>query len=117
VTWGEHVRKKRLELGLLQKEVASEVGVDETTVYKWEAGRANPAVRSIPRIIHFLGYAPYDPGASLGEKLRARRQALGLSQKQFARELGVNESTVVRWEKGKRRPCGRLVKAFLAGLG
>jgi len=95
VTWGEHIRKKRLELGLFQKDVAREVQVHQTTVYNWEAGKANPAVRSIPRIIRFLGYAPYDPGASVGEKIRARRQALGLSQEQFAQAVGVDESTVV----------------------
>lgn len=31
-TLGEHLRKRRLELGLLQKEVAKRLNVDESTV-------------------------------------------------------------------------------------
>jgi DNA-binding XRE family transcriptional regulator len=47
-----------LDLGLLQKEVAAQIGVDEATIYNWEANRNQPAVRLIPRIIQFLGYGP-----------------------------------------------------------
>jgi DNA-binding XRE family transcriptional regulator len=35
---GDHLRKRRLDLGLHQREVAVRIGVDKTTVYKWEAG-------------------------------------------------------------------------------
>jgi transcriptional regulator with XRE-family HTH domain len=36
------------------------------------------------------------------EELVKRRNALGLSAPALAREVGVSESTVWRWEKGKR---------------
>jgi len=32
-TLGDHLRKRRLDLNLLQKEVAEIIGVDETTIY------------------------------------------------------------------------------------
>jgi DNA-binding XRE family transcriptional regulator len=35
---GDHVRKRRLDLGLLQRDVALRIGVDKTTVFNWEAG-------------------------------------------------------------------------------
>lgn len=35
-------------------------------------------------------------------ELRAHRRALGLSQLQLARALGVDHSTVFRWEQGTR---------------
>jgi transcriptional regulator with XRE-family HTH domain len=44
------------------------------------------------------------------------RTALGLSQKEAARRLGVDSSTLARWERGERRPAGVLlnqVKRFL----
>src|SRR5215467_7944704 len=41
-TLGDHIRKKRLELGLLQKEVASRMGVDAESIYRWETNRASP---------------------------------------------------------------------------
>jgi hypothetical protein len=33
-TLGDHIRKKRLDLGLFQKEVASRIGVDAESVYR-----------------------------------------------------------------------------------
>ncbi len=103
-TLGDHIRKKRLDLGLLQKQVAARIGVAESTVYLWETNRVLPEVRSMPGIINFLGYAPYDPGWSLGQRLKAIRSALGLSQGEFARRVGLDPSTVAKWERGEHRP-------------
>ena len=57
-TLGDHIRKRRLELGLYQREVASKIGVDESTVYRWERNETSPPSRFIPQIINFLGYNP-----------------------------------------------------------
>ncbi len=38
------------------------------------------------------------------ERLRGYRRVQGISQKEFGRRLGLDESTVVRWEKGRSRP-------------
>jgi DNA-binding XRE family transcriptional regulator len=35
---GDHIRKRRLDLGLLQIEVAAQIGVTENTVLNWEHG-------------------------------------------------------------------------------
>ena len=40
----------------------------------------------------------------LAERLRKLRNTLGLTQEQFAKELGVSFATVNRYEKGKRAP-------------
>jgi DNA-binding transcriptional regulator YiaG len=58
-TYGDHVRAKRLVLGLYRREVAELIGVDETTIYNWESNRNRPAGRVIPRVEEFLGYCPY----------------------------------------------------------
>ena len=57
-TYGDHVRARRLDLGMLQRQAADIIGVDETTIYNWESNRVEPAARLIPRIIRFLGYSP-----------------------------------------------------------
>lgn len=46
--YGEHIGARRLDLGLLQKEAAELIGVDETSVYNWESNRVQPAVHFIP---------------------------------------------------------------------
>jgi DNA-binding XRE family transcriptional regulator len=35
---GEHIRKKRMDLGLLQREVAEIIGVTESSIWNWEHG-------------------------------------------------------------------------------
>jgi hypothetical protein len=35
-TIGDHIRKRRLDLKLLQKDISERLGVDETTIYLWE---------------------------------------------------------------------------------
>ena len=99
-TLGDHIRKRRLDLGLFQKEVAEKIGVDETTIYNWERNATNPPNRHIPRIIEFLGCNPLPNPNTLAEKLIMARKTLGLSQKAMAKWLGVDPTTLARWEKG-----------------
>ena len=104
-TLGDHLRKKRLDLGLLQKEVAERIGVHKATIYNWETNRKSPQLRFVPRIIEFLGYVPYDTQSeALGKRIVVRRRRLGLTQKELARRLGVDPSTLGRWERGKGKP-------------
>jgi len=39
VTVGDNIRKKRMEISLLQKDVARILEVDETTIQIWETNR------------------------------------------------------------------------------
>ena len=58
-TFGDHIRKKRMDSGLLQKDVARVIGVEETSIYNWENNRSNPGSRFIAGIVNFLEYCPY----------------------------------------------------------
>ena len=115
---GEHVRKRRLELRLSQKEVARRLGWSWRSVFNWENGKTNPAIESIPGIIGFLGYGPFPEPGSLSDQLIAVRRANGWTIKQAAAQLGVDEGTWARWEKTgipwKRHQA--VVKAFLEEL-
>ena len=98
---GEHVKKKRLELGLSQKKAARHLGVTSFTVTNWERGWRRPAIQHIPAICQFLGYDPGWPIAhTLAERLMATRRQLGLSQRAAAKKLGVDPSTWSAWESG-----------------
>ena len=47
-----------------------------------------------------------------GSKVRRVRQAMGLTQQQFADRLGVHKVTVAKWEtdaQGMRGPAARLI--------
>jgi len=115
-TLGDHIRKKRLDLGLTQKEAAREIGVDDVTLRHWENHQTSPQICLIPRVISFLGYLPYEAPSSFSEWLLTCRRALGLSQKKLAEDIGVDKSTVRGWESGKHRPkqeSRRRIEAFL----
>ncbi len=110
-TLGDHLRKRRLDLKLLQKEVAQNLGVGESSVYNWENNLTKPALKYIPKIIELLKYVPFDTSAkTIGEKIVAYRRLLGLSQKKLAHRLGIDPSTLGKWEGGKRKPSERFLK-------
>ena len=56
---GDHIRARRLDLNLLQKQAADEIGVHETTITGWEGNATVPEVRYMPAIIQFVGYNTY----------------------------------------------------------
>ena len=116
-TLGDHLKKRRHELELFQKDVAALLKVNAWTITNWERGRTYPSVRYLPRIIDFLDYDPYPASRSLSERIASGRRRLGLPQKELARRLGVDEGTLAKWENGVRQPTGwrvQVVEDFLA---
>ena len=74
---GDHIRARRFDLGLHQREVATQMGVCAETIRNWELGWRQPAIRSLPAIVQFLGYSPLPQGKSLGEQIMAYRKLRG----------------------------------------
>ena len=117
-TLGDYLRKKRLDLGLLQREVAEQIGVDESTINNWERQRTIAALPHMCRIAEFLSYIPYNPTEPLAERLRACRTVLGLSQREIAKVIGCDPKAVWEWETGLREPGRRSkqrITRFLRG--
>jgi len=101
---GDHLRKRRLDLKLFQKEVAKRLGTSTTSIYNWENNQTSPSLYSIPKIIKFLGYIPDSLQAkTLGEKIITSRRLCGLTQKELTRRLDIDPSTLARSEKGKNQ--------------
>jgi transcriptional regulator with XRE-family HTH domain len=98
---GQHVRKRRLELRLPQKQIAHRLGVNPWTVLNWEKGHTEPPVKSMPAILRFLGYDPFPEPKSLPERLLAKRRAMGWSIRKAAGTLGVDPGIWRDWEQGK----------------
>ncbi len=113
------MRRRRLDLGLLQREVADRLGTDTSTITNWELGRTQPELRFLPGILRFLGYAPWAADGSIGDRLLAYRRERGITQEVMARRLGIDPGTLSRWERGLRVPTGRyarLAEALLERL-
>ena len=103
-TLGEHLRIRRYELGIFQKDAARELSVNQWTLIGWEADRKKPTVRFMSRIIKFLGYYPFLEPRTLGGRLLATRRRLGLSQVEMAQKLEVDKGTIWLIEAGRRSP-------------
>jgi site-specific DNA recombinase len=119
-TVGDHIRRQRLSMKMHQKQVAERIGVDKTCVFNWERNTSAPAVRYMPAILDFLGYNPVPPATSWADRLVRHRTSLGLTQEESARHIGVDPSTLARWERGEREPAGHLAQRahrFLCHLG
>ena len=101
ISLGEHLKKKRLELGLTQKVAGTHLGVTSCTVTNWERGLRKPVIQHLPAICQFLGYDPEPPMPStLAEWLAAKRRQFGWTQRVAAQNLGVDPSTWSAWEHG-----------------
>jgi DNA-binding transcriptional regulator YiaG len=53
-TLGDQLRAKRMDLGLLQREVATMLGVTEDTICYWENNRVRPSQLLTPKVLNFL---------------------------------------------------------------
>jgi DNA-binding XRE family transcriptional regulator len=53
-TIGEAIRKRRLDLGLRQIDVARIIGCNQLTIINWEKGHMQPQTNKIARIERFL---------------------------------------------------------------
>jgi DNA-binding XRE family transcriptional regulator len=106
-TLGNHIRRRRLDLGLWQRILAKQLGVREETLATWERGQAKPLARHYGAIVRFLGYDPHTADDSLAARLRAVRRRLGLTQEQLAAQAGLDEGTIVDLEMDRRSPSQR----------
>ncbi|HLP32820.1 MAG TPA: helix-turn-helix transcriptional regulator [Bacteroidia bacterium] len=110
---GEYIKKRRIDLNLLQREVAVLIGVSEDCITYWENGRSTPQVQHAPAIISFLGCNPFErPEQTFGDRVWNYRYRHGLSHKKMGVKMGVDGSTVCSWENNEFMPHSATLKAF-----
>ena len=101
---GQYLKKRRLELGLLQRDLRHRFKLEKETYATWEKDRCYPAMKHWPGIIEFLGHDPNREPNTLGERLLAYRRHQGLSRRALAATLGADDTTLWRWETDQRKP-------------
>ena len=98
-------------MGLTQKEAGSQLGVTESAIWNWENGWSSSQFRFFLRITQFLGYEiPIPEPVTLGQTIKRCRFLQGISQKELARLLGLDPTTLARSEKGESRQSTRLMQ-------
>lgn len=99
-TLGDYMRRRRMELRMLQKDVASFVGVSEDTITFWENNRTDPTAKYVSKIIQFIGIVPPIFPNTFAGQVKAYRYVRGMTHAQLGSLIGVNGSTVSAWEAG-----------------
>lgn len=103
-TLADHLKKARLDRGIPQRDAARAIGCSPLTFLHWEKSRVAPDVRIWPAILAFLGYDPSSEPEGFGGRIRAAREAEGLSQRELARRLELDPGTLAAWERGEMSP-------------
>jgi DNA-binding XRE family transcriptional regulator len=70
--------------------------------------RSVPTVKHLPDAIAFLGFDWRDSSDSFGVQIRMTRTRRGLSIREAASELGIDPTTLRRWEVGDGLPSAAL---------
>jgi transcriptional regulator with XRE-family HTH domain len=109
-TLGDHIRRRRLDLGLLQRQVAQLISVDVMTICNWERNESKPQIQFIPAIIKFLDYNPLALPDTPRKSLVFYRRIHGLSQRKLAKETGIDPKAIELAETGKRPLSRKLLK-------
>ena len=102
-TLGQHLKKRRRQLGLLQREAAEMMGVSTDTVVNWEKDKTEPVAAQFRPIVAFLGYDPTPEAQTLADRLEAKQRTLGASLAQVARHLGWDPGSLKRYLDGTWR--------------
>jgi transcriptional regulator with XRE-family HTH domain len=105
-------------LKLTKRQLSLKLNVSDITIYLWEKNRVKPSLAQIPKIIDFLDRDPFEKNTeNLGEKIWEYRRIHGLTQKSLAEQLGVDQTTLAGWERGKSRPIKRNLERILTYIG
>lgn len=102
-TLGEHLKKRRRQLGLLQRETAEKLGVSTDTVVNWEKGKTEPVAAQFRPVVAFLGYDPTPEAQTLADRVETKQRRLGASLAQVARHLGWDPGSLRRYLDGTWR--------------
>jgi transcriptional regulator with XRE-family HTH domain len=106
-TLGDHIKKRRLDLQLFQKDVARRIEVNKATVVNWERHGREPGLRHIPKIIEYLGYVPFAcPEDPIG-RLKHFKLVNGLSYERLGGLMGRDPEQLTDWLGGRIKPLAR----------
>lgn len=101
-TLGDHLRNKRLDIGLSQADIARVLKASETMVTVWELNQNEPTAKFAKKIIEFLGYVPFLEHESLDKRTHLTRLVSGKTQEQVLKEINVDESNLRLIDLGVR---------------
>jgi transcriptional regulator with XRE-family HTH domain len=132
------LRKRRLQLRILQSEAARKLRVSTVTLSRWERDTVYPTWPQQAKVIEYLGYDPFTdptlghpagnkppgvaflssgPPDNIGRQIVTECIKARKTRKEFAKRLGISPKTVWNWETGRRRPSRAVFKRIAKLVG
>ena len=111
----EIIKKRRIELGLSENDLANLAGVTPQTVEAVENGRA-PYYTTLRSFEAALDVQLTEKDSTLGDRVRSRRAAMGMSQRDLADAAGVTHATICRIERDEKIPQKETIKKLATAL-
>ena len=100
--------------GMTLAAVARALKVDPSAIRRWRAGEVTPGQRSLDRLAALEAAVAAGEISPWPERVRAIREALGLTQEALAQRIKVRTETVSRWESGAMTPNASSASALEA---
>ncbi|SOD17643.1 helix-turn-helix domain-containing protein [Pedobacter xixiisoli] len=108
---GEHIKKRRFDLNLMQSDIAATFGVSIATIHLWETNRAEPMVKYYAKISDFLQFDLFKvDDSTFSGRVKSYRYKNGLTQKALGKMLNIDGSTITSWELGEFRPNKKILE-------
>ena len=104
ISVGDEFRAARIDRELTQLAVANQLGVNRNFVYECELNHRTNSIYALHYISKFLGYIPKTLNideTTLQGVLQVHRIRTGKTYKELSNKIGLDKSTLVRFEKGK----------------
>lgn len=116
-----NIKERRLAMGLTLNAFAKAIGVNSGTVYHWESKNKVLSQKSAQILASFFSCSVDELGLPIQSESKniicEKREALGMSQAELARKIGVSRSTLCKWEAGKSVPMDVYWKPLSKCLG
>lgn len=123
MSMGDQIKAVRQIRGLTQKELGERMGVDASTVRKYESGRLNPKIETVQKIADALempvgAFLPsMGIAENFGSRVREARKKQHLSMEQLGQKMGISGSLVGRYERNEENPKPDTIRRFSDALG
>jgi len=104
LTVGDEFKAKRLDKGVTQHQVAEILNVNRNFIYELELGKRKLTIFALHKVYLFLKYIPKTLSVderTLQGKLFAYRIKNELTYSKLSKEIGLDKSTLIRFEKDK----------------
>ena len=106
LTFGENLRKIRLEKGLSQQELGKRLGVTQQTVAQYEKIKSMPKGETVRRLAEALDVhiSELSAAVSIGDNIRNIRGEKHLSQQELADKAGLSLRSIIVYETNRGSP-------------